>query len=263
MGNQKGEGGDGPEGSFRLRTVDLRLLDRVARLLIGVLAPARARAALRVGYTQQEHALGWSLYGKATGQGRSLDLYDDDGDGDQTPAAGQMGRLRELDAFENLWFPRTRAVLLRVAPPEERGRLANVFFKGLEQQPLGPLVVGSVAAFLLRLDGLSSSTMKGAAEAREMLRQRGLNDAEVARVRGLLDQVRDVSGASSEHDPRERLEAEREQRAALVSLRAWLRDWGAMLRPAVPKRDWVELGLAPRWRRGGGVERGEGEAGDA
>jgi hypothetical protein len=265
-----GEGGDeGDEGegggevvevSFQLTPADRRFLETAAKFLVGVQTPTRVRVVRRVGYTKHEHALGWSLYGKAAGQARPLDQYVDqvDAGDDATATVEQANRLREIDTFENLWFPRTRAIIRRVVPPEERDRFAAAFFLGLEQQPLGPLVIGSVTTFLARVEGLSSSTLKGAAEVRETLRQRGLTDAEVKRVRGLLGQVRSPAVEATSPNEGERLEAEREQRRALGALRDWFNDWATTLRPLLPLRDRIALGLSVRKRAGSG---GEGDAG--
>jgi hypothetical protein len=253
------EGGGGDEGSFLLSTIDRRFLAKAAGFLVGAQTPSRAKVLRKAGYTPQEHALGWALYATAAGQGRPFDHYVDEA-GEGTEA--QAKRLRELDAFENLWFPRTKAIILRVAPPEERARFVSAFFTNLAQQPLGPLVVVSVAIFLTRVDGLSSSTFKGAAEVREILRQRGLTDAEIARVRSLLDQARGLGIDTPARTSSARLEAGGKQRRALEDLHAWLRDWSTTLRPLLSPRDRVALGLSAR-KRGGGDDEGEEGEGDA
>ncbi|HEU4406428.1 MAG TPA: hypothetical protein VFS43_14280 [Polyangiaceae bacterium] len=258
-----GEGGEVVEVTFQLSGTDRRFLETSAKFLVGVHTPKRFKLVRKAGYTQQEHELGWALYAKAAGQDRPLDQYIDEVDesDEATATAEQMARLRELDGFENLWFPRTKAIIRRVVPPEERERFVAIFFANLDQQPLGPLVVGSVSAFLSRVEGLTSSTLKGASEVRETLRQRGLTDAKIARVRAVLAQVRTPSvGAPSQGSDR-RLDAGRRQQKALATLRDWFNDWATTLRPVLSLRDRVALGLTAR-KRAGGTGEGDGSEGD-
>lgn len=251
------DGGEVFEITFQLSGADRRFLETAAKFLVGVHTPMRAKAVRRAGYTQQEHAIGWSLYTQAAGQKRPLAYQIDEGD-DASGASVQTGRLRELDAFENLWFPRTKAIIRRVVPVEERDRFASAFFADLEQQPLGPMVVGSVTTFLSRVEGLSKSTLKGASDVRETLRKRGLTDAEIGRVHDLLAETRDPWRNAPAPDSGGRLEAGREQQKALADLRDWFNDWATTLRPVLPLRDRVALGLTPR-KRG---DVGDGAEGD-
>jgi hypothetical protein len=257
--NENEEEGETIEVTFQLTATDRRFLETAARFLLGMQTPARVKKLRRVGYTQQEHALGWSLFNKAVGQYRPLAQYlgQDDPEEELAASADQTARLREVDAFENLWFPRTRAIIRRVTPSAERDRFASTFFANLDQQPFGPLVVGSVATYLTRVEALSSSTLKGATEVRETLRQRGLTDAEIARVRGLLGQLRE---GPLEAPPQNegQVEAGREQEKALADLRDWFNDWATTLRPVLPMRDRIALGLTAR-KRG---SAGEGDEGD-
>jgi hypothetical protein len=253
-----GDGDGGVTVTFQLSATDRQFLGTTARFLVGVHTPRRFKLVRSVGYTQEEHELGWALYSKAAGQDRPLDEYVDEIDeGDEvTATAEQMARLREVDAFENLWFPRVKAVIRRVVPPEERERFTSAFFANLEQQPLGPQVVGSVATFLSRVEALPTSSLKGAAEVRETLRQRGLNDAEIGRVRGLLAQLRTPSiEAPPQGSGRQ---AGREQQKSLASLRDWFNDWATTLRPVLPLRDRVALGLTAR-KRGAVADEGDGD----
>jgi hypothetical protein len=253
------EGGEIFEITFQLSGADRRFLETAARFLVGVNTPMRAKAARRSGYTQQEHAIGWSLYAKAAGQERPLAYQIDEGD-DAVGTSVQAGRLRELDTFENLWFPRTKAIIRRVVPVEERDRFAAAFFADLEQQPLGPMVVGSVTTFLSRVEGLSKSTLKGASDVRETLRKRGLTDAEIGRIHDLLAKTRDPWLNAPAPDSGGRLEASRDQQKALADLRDWFNDWATTLRPVLPMRDRIALGLTPRKR--GDVGDGDGAEGD-
>jgi hypothetical protein len=257
------EGGDEGAKGFELGAKERRFLVRVSRFLVGMQTPARVKAARREGYTSKEHELGWSLYAKAAGRGRSLEHYLEEIEAsDDTPAsAEQMRRLRELDAFENQWFPRTRALIRRVVPRDERDRFAEAFFRNLEQQPLGPGVVNSVATFLARVDELRSSKLKGAADLHKTFVSRGLTEGKVAQIRQLLEQVRasDVA-APSATDPRARLKAQREQGEAYDDLRDWFNDWATTLRQVLPTRDLIKLGLVTLNRAGKAVpDESEGD----
>jgi hypothetical protein len=68
------------------------------------------------------------------------------GDGVATGAERQR-MLRDVDLFENAWFPRTRMIIRRVVPRARRDAFEAAFFKNLEQQPLGPGVILSVSTF--------------------------------------------------------------------------------------------------------------------
>lgn len=156
-----------------LETRDREWLSRGQRLLTMIQSPAFAAGAARAGYSSEEHKEGWALLNLASGQGRSLD------DGflatRTSPTQGfDMALLVTIDELEKTWFPRMRAIVRRVVATERREELEAAFFKDLEQQPLGPMVVSSVRTFLSRLEDLEKSAEPQAKEVLAKLAARGL-----------------------------------------------------------------------------------------
>jgi hypothetical protein len=172
--------------------------------------------------------------------------------------AEQSNRLLELDTFENVWFPRMRAIIRRVVPKPQRETFTAAFFKDLAQQPLGPAVVGSVAKFIARVQDLAASSDPAAKEVHTTLRQRGLTDAKLESIKVLLQAAK--GGATPGNKPavavtEEDLEQARmAQLQALESLRDWFNDWATTLRSRFGVRDQLRLGLTVRRGRGGGED---------
>jgi hypothetical protein len=226
---------------------DQRFLGRVMRFLVAIQTPAFLVRAKREGYTAEEHAEGWALWRKAAGETRPLDHWF----AEQGAAAAQgngetQAILQEIDAFENRWFPRTRNIIRRVVPRDQRDAFVAAFFKDLEQQPLGPGVVGSVSTYLGRVADLETSKAPGAKKVHATLRARGLSADRTARVQTL---IASVGGANAEHakpavSAAQIAAAQAAQAEALEDLRDWFNDWGTTLRDVFGARDQIRLGLA-------------------
>jgi hypothetical protein len=228
--------------SLSLGTPDQRFLARVMRFLIGIQTAARATRARREGYTAREHGRGWELWRTASGQGRTVDqLFTEVQGGVAGPE--RQAILKELDQFENVWFPRTRAVIMRVVPRSSREAFYQGFFKDLSQQPLGPAVVGSVGTFLQRVDGLADSTQPAAKDVLATLRERGLTPAKVDSMRQLIARLEREDTFEGTVDPKALKQAQEAQLAALADLRDWFNDWSETLRTVFNTRDQVTLGL--------------------
>lgn len=247
-----------------LTSKERRLLQRTSRFLIAIAVPARARRAAREGYTPQEHKEGWRHWRLAAGEQIGLDHWLDDLHASEDPAHGETLRLlREIDAFENKWFPRMRSVIRRVVPRDQRDDFEAVFFKDLAQQPLGPGVVTSVSTFLQRHGELPNSKLPAAKKVVATLAARGLTAAAIAQVRALLDQFQRAPAPGGDPAARSaaRHEASRQQREALESLGDWFNDWFTTLRPVFSGTDAVALGLAParRGRKAAEEDEDEGE----
>jgi hypothetical protein len=233
--------------SQELTPRDRRFLLKVSRFLLNVREPhVFARAAMH-GYSQHEHAEGWRLFRLASGEHRTLDdLAPSEASADErTPKE----TLQALDAFENQWFPRTRAIIRRFAK-EGAPKLEATFFKDLEQQPLGPAVVQSVSTFVQRVEDLRHSKLPGAKEVRAVLAQRGLTDHSLEEIRKLLARVATPATTVPRADRKqEREQRLAEQRRALADLRAWREEWRVTFATVFDARTLTALGLVERKRR--------------
>jgi hypothetical protein len=251
-------------------------LGRVHTLLFNV--PKHLDRARRHGYTQKEHDLGWELYTTASGKNRRFEHWlaeSDQRDVATGVSAERMRLLQEIDAFENLWFPRMRALIPRVIPRESAGRFAAAFFKDLAQQPLGPAVVDSVKTFLNRIDELASSAEPGARALYETLGERGLTPKKIEAMRRLIaaaEEHRTPDRATPALSREEIAKAKEAQLAALESLRLWYNDWATTFRGVFGTRAQITLGLtalkrkkkdaAPEDATPEGEEEEDGGAGD-
>lgn len=214
----------------------MRLL-RINRFLVKVAEPALDRARTKVAYTTNDHQEGWRLYRVAAGEGQPLEVAPA-----AAPAGAHVGLHQYLDDFENKWFPRTRRIIERFAPAGHREALVEAFFRDLQQQPIGPLVVGSVSTFLDRVESLEKSEVPGAAKVRAVLAERGVDAAHVARLRKTLDEARALKAApaSPVSNPAEALS---QRRAAYDALWLWWKDWRETFHSEVDGHQRRELGL--------------------
>ncbi|WP_437631952.1 hypothetical protein [Sorangium sp. So ce854] len=228
-------------------------LGRVHTLLFNV--PKYLDRARRHGYTQKEHDLGWELYTTASGKNRRFEHWLAESDQRDVAAgvsAERMRLLQEIDAFENLWFPRMRALIPRVIPRESAERFAAAFFKDLAQQPLGPAVVDSVKTFLSRVDELASSAEAGARALYETLGERGLTPKKIEAMRRLVaaaEEHRTPDRAAPALSREEIAKAKEAQLAALESLRLWYNDWATTFRGVFGTRAQITLGLTALRRK--------------
>ena len=225
---------------------DQRFLDRVMRLLVSVQSPGYVRRVRREGYTAVEHRRGWTLWQTAAGADRPLDHWFAENEAESPVGGGEQLRLlQEIDAFENTWFPRTRAIIRRMVPRDTRDDFAAAFFTNLEQQPLGPGVVGSVSTFLTRVDELAKSANPHAARVRATLNERGLTAAKGKAVRELLAQASHLVAEvpSPKSDAAAIQKAQFAQAEGLADLRDWFNDWATAFRSVFNASEHIRLGL--------------------
>jgi hypothetical protein len=266
----RGERAAAPEGDAEeLRPTELTaddeaFLDRLFLFLFNIRRYA-VRAA-RQGYTMKEHKLGWSLWSASSGQERPFTHWIaefDLGEAAGGVAAEHQRLLQEIDAFENLWFPRVRTLIARIIPKENVERFTAAFFKNLSQQPLGPKVVSSVGTLLSRIEELKESKEPGARELYKTLGERGLTQKKMDSMRGLI-------ASAEQHQPAaedapivsavELAEAKRRQLDALEQARLWYNDWATMFRGVFGTREQITLALTSLKRRSkGGDDEGNGE----
>jgi hypothetical protein len=241
---------------------DQRFLDRVMRFLVSVQSPGYVRRVRREGYTAVEHRRGWSLWQTAAGADRPLDHWFAENEAESPVGGGEQLRLlQEIDAFENTWFPRTRAIIRRMVPRDTRDDFAAAFFTNLEQQPLGPGVVGSVSTFLSRVDALAKSANPHAAKVRATLDERGLTVAKSKAVRELLDQASHLVAEvpSPKSDATAIHKAQAAQAEGLADLRDWFNDWATAFRSVFNATEQIRLGLTLVKRPGAPNDPGAGD----
>lgn len=227
-----------------LPAADQRFLGRVLRFLVGISSPSYVRRARREGYTAEEHKLGWKYVRAAAGEERPLDHWFEEQVVEGSKDIERASMLQQVDAFENLWFPRMRAIIRRVVPADHREAFAGAFFKDLAQQPLGPTVVASVRTFLTRVDGLRGSGQVGAKEVLAMLETRGLTPKRIERTKALLDELEAAGAVPGRNATREEVgAAQARQREAVEATRDWFNDWATTLRPFFNAREQLALGL--------------------
>lgn len=202
---------------------------------VGTAAPIRAALA-KAGYTEEEHALGWSLLHKVSGYSAKMPKAVED-----TSARDAMA---ELDALDEGLFRRVRAALRRLHPDQE----AYVFSDDLgPAQGAGSVI--SVAALVDRLDGLQSApdrkaTRKQDQAALATLAARGITPEERKRLRALVETAqRAVEVGGEEAGSNDSGEREKD----LMALRAWYLDWSDTARSVISRRDYlIRMGLAQR-----------------
>jgi len=209
---------------------------RVLLFLRAVATKIEIRTTLvTAGYTEEEQSYGWKLLLEASGYAPSALPVSGD---DKARAA-----IAELDDWDESGFRRIHAALGRLHPEQDA-----FVFAGLEPGK-GPSAVVSVATLLDRVDALESSperaaTAKADKKAIATLAQRGIDAAERARLRELVEIAKGISSAdvsaASESDERQR---------ALAELYAWYKDWSETARALIRRRDHLVLmGLAKRKR---------------
>lgn len=230
-------------GEANVNAADRQLLGRVVRFLYTITAPTLLRRALRVGYGREEHEALWQLFTRAAGRDQSLETSFGL-TGSEVGNTERQHLLLEIDAFENLWFPRTRAIIARVVPEANAEQFQQAFFRDLSQQQLGPLVLDSVGTFLSRIAGLESSEQPGARAVLDTLSQRGLTEAVRSDMQAKVARARlGVAGTPPRVNTEVLQSAVVSQQQALRELRlAWM-DWSTTLRTLYDVREQVQLGL--------------------
>lgn len=233
----------GEIGDAHLNAADRQLLARVVRFLYTITAPTLLRRAVRVGYGREEHEALWQLFTRAAGRDQSLETSF----GLQGSELGTNEReqlLLEIDGFENLWFPRTRAIIARVVAETNADQFQQAFFRDLTQQPFGPLVVDSVGTFLSRVAALETSDEPGARVVFDTLQRRGLSAAVRSEMQAKVARARlGIAGAPSRVNTEVLQSAVVSQQQALRSLRLAWTDWATTMRTLYGVKEQVQLGL--------------------
>jgi hypothetical protein len=215
--------------------------DRATRLLSGIGAVPTIRTLLaEAGMTDQAIIEGreYLLACLAAPRGVAAEVDTDD-------AKTQRASVAELDQWDEPSFGRFGATLKRHHPSAGTYVFADL------SASTGVAAVHGVATFLTRIDALEGgtdpdrqATKKDDKKAVELLATRGLDKAERARLRKLvnvaLGPTTTLPSHASAQTPEERIKA-------LTTLREWYEEWAAAARAVVKKKSYrIRLGLATR-----------------
>lgn len=191
----------------------------------------------------------------------------------------QRSVIRELDLWENDWFPIADVILSQYYPATHKR-----IFHNLSQQQ-GPRVILSVSQFLMRVEQLAQSSSKEEKAAFAHLESRGLHAEERQRAKALLTEILGMERfpteetaiqqieqkvptlaylaeeppAASHSTNKENKEANDSEeadepntpqiQAAFDALMRWHREWSTIARKVVTRKDHlIALGLRQRTR---------------
>lgn len=234
------------------RQVSQRVLEdtpmRALRFLRGLALREGIRAALStVGFHDADMVEGWDLLHAASGFQKVKAL-----------PADEFARtaMRELDSWDEDGFRLASAALKRRFPAQHA-----FLFRELAASTGASAVLG-VRTFLERLDALESAADRAATRqedlaALEQLARRGINSAERARLRSLVEAVQKaaVVPAPTQQD------TDAEHLAHLVALRGWYEEWTDTARSVIKRRDHlILLGLASRRAAAANSEAAESDS---
>lgn len=212
---------------------------RVLRFAMGLRSPRAHGALSQHGFTERDLQEGLTLLGSVV-QMRTA----------PQPVRRTGELVRQVDEFENEWFPIVRAVLARHYPGIGELLLANI---GSAQ---GVTVTLTVGTFVERLQALGEGAAPYGADgvaARELLAKRGLTESVIDGVVATLQQLSQLSEHPMAYTPEE-------IRAVEEAMWAWYLEWSAIARATITSRAVLRrLGFL-RSRNGGGSDELEAEA---
>jgi len=214
-------------------------LTKVLTFLYHVRDPVIWQRLQARGFDQAELDEGWRLFTTASGARLSYR-----GSAEPTPV---KGLLRQLDDWENAWFPVIDATLERHYPALHEALFFNL------SQTRGQEVIVSVGTLLDRID--AAALGERGQQALVLLARRGLTPAVWQQARDLLDTLK--RGAT---DPGLQVDAatRAQQQRALDELWSWYREWTRIARTVIGRGDLLlRLGLRRPGRRSGDGEGAE------
>lgn len=188
---------------------------RTATLLVGLRTASVARYLKPFGLTDADVNEGWQLFLAATGQRMQ----------GSTVTSRMPSLVRELDSFEDHWFPVAKIVLARHYPAVMEQLFLNLV------RANGRPVTWTVQFFLQRLAAMEQGQEPFGADgpaAREILRVRGLTDEVVAGAQALAEQLH---GLDSEAPP-DNLDATARKEAEDAMWR-WYLEWSGLVRKVI------------------------------
>jgi len=208
-----------------------------------------ARAQLE-GYTTEEQQVGWRAFVEAAGGNTTVELNVASGVMQSADALVTQRRnsvLQQLDGMENTWFPRLRAIIRRVlADDPSAAAFEAAFFEEMEQQPLGPGVIASMAKFVNRIRSLDNTPGSPGARVRAVLNERGLTDERLAEVSAMVEELQAFdAGAVNVGQPTaaEVAAINARRAAAFAKVERWYQDWATTFRTVFSTREQLQLGL--------------------
>jgi hypothetical protein len=214
----------------------VRRLDRALQFLRAYSTDTTIKAAVdTTGFTPADQKEGWSLVLRAYAAPSTPTF---------TPDAGPVGdAVTEVDAWQQLMFPRAHAALRRLHPAEDAFVFDNM------TPGTGIASVPSVTMFLDRLDALESSperksTRKADHAAIATLSQRGITSDTRKHLHQLVKLLETSSGpALAAQGPDART-------AALEAVYDWVQDWSECARGVISNRtQLIKMGIGKRRSR--------------
>lgn len=218
------------------RSTAERSLERALQFLRAYGTDATIKAAVdTTGFTAADQKEGWSLVLRAYAAPSSPTF---------TPDAGPVGdAVNEVDAWQQLMFPRAHAALRRLHPEQD----AFVFDNITPGTGIGS--VPSVTMFLDRLDALESSpdrksTRKADHAAIATLAQRGVTSESRKHLHGLVKLIETSSA------PTLAAQAPDARTIALQAVYDWIQDWSECARGVITNRSHlIKMGIGKRRSR--------------
>jgi hypothetical protein len=212
---------------------------RVVRFLIGMRHPVVHTAMEAYGFTKKDADEGMQLISALTVVR-----------GGMTPVA-IASTTRDLDAWENRWFPIAQAAMTRCYPA-----VAARFFLNLSQGS-GLDVVATVQLFLTRYDELGDEAKYGpeGGKARDLLTTRGLTPNVISEARAMMEAL------TSPIEPGKGELSSQDAAKDEEKLWAWYLDWSRVARIAITNRGLLHmLGFLKSPRATGDEADAEGAA---
>jgi len=207
---------------------------RALKLLRGIGTNLAIRGAMASkGYDEADHKEGWALLHAASGftvEAASATTVDTD----------VSGAIATIDAWDEDGFRIVRATLQRKFRDQ-----AAVVLKGIGPST-GPKAVLGVKTLVERIKALGASADQTDRAAYIALAKRGIDDAELGRLEGLVKRAESAPKLAPT-DPAPAAAADAAHVQHLVALRALYEEWSEIAHAVVKRRDHlILLGLAKR-----------------
>ena len=210
-----------------------RKIEKMLNLLVGLRNPDIVQLLSSRGFTHEDLKEGWDLFLKAVGYREDFEVMTDD----SATVRDKKTMLRELDQWENDWFPVVDATLQRRFESVHRKVFLNL------SRSRGKMVLESVETILDRIESLKKSQQEKA--AMDLLEKRGLDAEERGQARDLIREIREADGSDPGQDELERHRMQTQ--GALDEAWAWYKEWSRIARTLIKRNDvLIRLGIRER-----------------